>query len=180
MSRKCSRPRHRRRRRRSSAFSASSTWPDASSGPDVRLHRPQEHLFHLLRFGFLALRSCRTSDHGQSGVVRPLLRRHLKHVRGGLLPCRLSSRHVRHTLRRRDPRTSITAWSVAGVLGPVLVNYIRQYQDRRRRAKAKPITSRCTLWRALGRRLHRQFLIKAVDDRHHMDLETVDDMVGVA
>ncbi len=24
------------------------------------------------------------------------------------------------------------------------------------------------------------FLIKAVDDRHHMDLETVDDLVGVA
>ena len=29
----------------------------------------------------------------------------------------------------------LTAWSVAGVLGPVLINYIREYQIEERRAE---------------------------------------------
>ena len=33
----------------------------------------------------------------------------------------------------------LTAWSTAGVLGPVLVNYIREYQIDRGVPKARPI-----------------------------------------
>jgi MFS family permease len=75
----------------------------------------------------------------------------------------------------------ITAWSVAGVLGPVLVNYIRQYQidSGVPRAQAYNVTM-YIMAGLLVVGFIANFLIKAVDDRHHMDLETVDDMVGVA
>jgi hypothetical protein len=65
----------------------------------------------------------------QRGAVRAVLRGHHQHVwrrlrhRAGL-----SQGHVRHPLCRRHPRLLLTAWSAAGVFGPVLVNYIRQYQ----------------------------------------------------
>ena len=75
----------------------------------------------------------------------------------------------------------ITAWSVAGVLGPVLVNYIRQYQIDSGVPKAQAYN--VTMYIMAGLLVVgfiANFLIKAVDDRHHMDLETVDDMVGVA
>jgi MFS family permease len=75
----------------------------------------------------------------------------------------------------------ITAWSVAGVLGPVLVNYIRQYQIDSGVPKAQAYN--VTMYIMAGLLLVgfiANFLIKAVDDRHHMNLETVDDMVGVA
>ena len=76
---------------------------------------------------------------------------------------------------------SITAWSVAGVLGPVLVNYIRQYQIDSGVPKAQAYN--VTMYIMAGLLVVgfiANFLIKAVDDRHHMDLETVDDLVGVA
>ena len=119
----------------------------------------------------------------QSGAVRPLLRHHSEHVRRRLRHrAGLSSRHVRHALRRRDPRNcSITAWSVAGVLGPVLVNYIRQYQIDSGVPKAQAYN--VTMYIMAGLLVVgfiANFLIKAVDDRHHMSLETVDDVVGVA
>jgi MFS family permease len=75
----------------------------------------------------------------------------------------------------------ITAWSVAGVLGPVLVNYIRQYQIDSGVPKAQAYN--VTMYIMAGLLVVgfiANLLIKAVDDRHHMDLETVDDMVGVA
>jgi hypothetical protein len=75
----------------------------------------------------------------------------------------------------------ITAWSVAGVLGPVLVNYIRQYQIDSGVLKAQAYN--VTMYIMAGLLVVgfiANFLIKAVDDRHHMELETVDDMVGVA
>jgi Major Facilitator Superfamily len=75
----------------------------------------------------------------------------------------------------------ITAWSVAGVLGPVLVNYIRQYQIDSGVPKAQAYN--VTMYIMAGLLVVgfiANFLIKAVDDRHHMDLETVDDLVGVA
>ena len=40
----------------------------------------------------------------------------------------------------------LTAWSVAGVLGPVLVNYIRQFQIVHGIRRTRPTTSRCTSW----------------------------------
>ncbi len=75
----------------------------------------------------------------------------------------------------------ITAWSIAGVLGPVLVNYIRQYQIESGVPKAQAYN--VTMYIMAGLLVVgfiANFLIKAVDDRHHMDLETVDDAVGVA
>jgi MFS family permease len=74
----------------------------------------------------------------------------------------------------------ITAWSVAGVLGPVLVNYIRQYQIDSGVPKAQAYNVTMYIMAALlivG--FVANFLIQAVDDRHHMELETVDDVVGV-
>jgi MFS family permease len=75
----------------------------------------------------------------------------------------------------------ITAWSVAGVLGPVLVNYIRQYQIDRGVPKAQAYNVTMYIMAGLlvvG--LISNFLIQAVDDRHHMAAETVDDAIGVA
>src|SRR5271155_4832362 len=75
----------------------------------------------------------------------------------------------------------ITAWSAAGVLGPVLVNYIRQYQLDSGVPKAQAYN--VTMYIMAGLLVVgfiANFMIQAVDDRHHMALETVDDAVGVA
>ncbi len=75
----------------------------------------------------------------------------------------------------------ITAWSAAGVFGPVLVNYIRQYQIDSGVPKAQAYNVTMYIMAALlvvG--FICNFLIKAVDERHHMSLETADDVVGVA
>ena len=75
----------------------------------------------------------------------------------------------------------ITAWSAAGVFGPVLVNYIRQYQIDHGVPKAQAYNVTMFIMAALlvvG--FICNFLIRAVDDRHHMNLETTDDAVGVA
>ena len=64
----------------------------------------------------------------------------------------------------------ITAWSAAGVLGPVLVNYIRQYQIDSGVPKAQAYNVTMYIMAALlvvG--FICNFLIKAVDDRHHMN-----------
>jgi len=75
----------------------------------------------------------------------------------------------------------ITAWSIAGVLGPVLVNYIRQYQIESGVPKAHAYNVTMYIMAALlvvG--FIANFLIRAVDDRHHMAIETIDEAVGVA
>jgi hypothetical protein len=75
----------------------------------------------------------------------------------------------------------ITAWSVAGVLGPVLINYIRQFEIDRGIPKAQAYN--VTMYIMAGLLVVgfiANLLIRAVDDRHHMELETVDDAVGVA
>jgi MFS family permease len=75
----------------------------------------------------------------------------------------------------------ITAWSIAGVLGPVLVNYIRQYQIESGVPKAHAYN--VTMYIMAGLLVVgfiANFLIRAVDDRHHMAIETVDEAVGVA
>jgi MFS family permease len=74
----------------------------------------------------------------------------------------------------------ITAWSVAGVLGPVLVNYIRQYQIDSGVPKAQAYNVTMYIMAGLlviG--LIANSLIKAVDDRHHMDPESAGDVIGV-
>lgn len=67
----------------------------------------------------------------------------------------------------------LTAWSAAGVMGPVLVDYIRQYQINHGVAKADAYTT--TLYIMAGLLLLGAFcnlLISAVDERHHEPLAT--------
>jgi MFS family permease len=66
----------------------------------------------------------------------------------------------------------ITAWSVAGVLGPVLVNYIRQYQIEHGVAKAQAYNRTMYIMAALlvvG--LLCNLLVKPVAERFHMQPE---------
>ena len=42
----------------------------------------------------------------------------------------------------------LTAWSMAGIFGPVLVNYIRQYRSTTACRRRRPTTSPCTSWPA--------------------------------
>jgi MFS family permease len=67
----------------------------------------------------------------------------------------------------------ITAWSVAGVLGPVLVNYIRQYQIDHGVAKAAAYN--ITMYIMAGLLLVGllcNLLVKPVDARYHMKADT--------
>ncbi|HXU58411.1 MAG TPA: OFA family MFS transporter [Verrucomicrobiae bacterium] len=62
----------------------------------------------------------------------------------------------------------LTAWSVAGVLGPVLVNYIREYEIGRGVAKADAYS--LTMYLMAGLLVIgfiANFLMHAVDSRHH-------------
>jgi MFS family permease len=75
----------------------------------------------------------------------------------------------------------LTAWSAAGIFGPVLVNYIRQYQVETGVPKAQAYNA--TMYIMAGLLIVgfiSNFLIRAVDDRHHMALDRVDEAVGVA
>ena len=78
------------------------------------------------------------------------------------------------------PGLLITAWSVAGVLGPVLVNYIRHYQINSGVPKAHAYNA--TMYIMAGLLVVgfiANFLIRAVDDRHHMNPATADGVIGV-
>jgi MFS family permease len=70
----------------------------------------------------------------------------------------------------------LTAWSTAGVLGPVLVNYIRQYQIDHGVAKADAYTT--TLYIMAGLLTVGfvcNLLMKEVHEKHHMKHDDVDD-----
>ncbi|ORE94767.1 OFA family MFS transporter [Aurantimonas sp. 22II-16-19i] len=66
----------------------------------------------------------------------------------------------------------LTAWSAAGIAGPVLVNYIREYQISAGVARADAYTITMYIMAgllAVGFVLN--FLMKPVDERHHMEAE---------
>ena len=101
-------------------------------------HRPQEHLFLLLRARHRALRP------GARGPARSAAWRcscsaswsSSACMAAASPPCRL----ICGTCSARAmsaPFTAwlLTAWSMAGIFGPVLVNYIRAVPDRSRRAE---------------------------------------------
>jgi MFS family permease len=74
----------------------------------------------------------------------------------------------------------ITAWSMAGIFGPVLVNYIRQYQIDHGVPKAQAYN--VTMYVMAGLLLVGFFcnlLVTAVHERHHMKHQAADAM-GVA
>ena len=63
----------------------------------------------------------------------------------------------------------ITAWSMAGIFGPVLVNYIRQYKIDTACRRRRPTTSPCTSWRACwSSASSATCMVKAVHQRFHM------------
>jgi MFS family permease len=74
----------------------------------------------------------------------------------------------------------ITAWSAAGVFGPVLVNYIREYQINHGVPKTQAYNATMYIMAGL---LVIGFIcnsmIKAVHERHYMNQEVLDE-VGVA
>jgi MFS family permease len=75
----------------------------------------------------------------------------------------------------------LTAWSAAGIFGPVLVNYIRQYQVAHGVPKADAYN--ITMYIMAGLLVIGficNFLVRAVDDRHHLAIETADEAMGVA
>ena len=91
----------------------------------------------------------------------------------------LSQGYVRYTLCGRHPRL-ITAWSAAGVFGPVLVNYIREYQINHGVPKTQAYNATMYIMAGLliiG--LICNSMIKAVHERHYMKQEVLDE-VGVA
>jgi MFS family permease len=74
----------------------------------------------------------------------------------------------------------LTAWSAAGIFGPVLVNYIRQYNLDHGIPKAQAYNITMYLMAVLlvvG--LLCNLFIRAVHERHHME-QDVDDAVGTA
>ena len=75
----------------------------------------------------------------------------------------------------------LTAWSAAGVFGPVLVNYIRQYNVDHGIPKAQAYNVTMYLMAALlvvG--FICNLLIRSVHERHHMEEQDEDDVVGMA
>ena len=73
----------------------------------------------------------------------------------------------------------LTAWSTAGVLGPVLVNYIREYQIGQGVAKADAYN--VTMYIMAGLLLVgciANLLIKPVHEKHHMKHTEIDELDG--
>ncbi len=72
----------------------------------------------------------------------------------------------------------LTAWSMAGIFGPVLVNYIREYNLTHGVAKAQAYNTTMYVMAVL---LVIGFLcnlmLKAVHERHHMKLEEAEDFI---
>jgi MFS family permease len=75
----------------------------------------------------------------------------------------------------------LTAWSMAGIFGPVLVNYIRQYNITHGVAKAQAYNTTMYVMAVL---LVIGFIcnafIKAVHDRHHMKDEAKEAMAAAS
>jgi hypothetical protein len=66
----------------------------------------------------------------------------------------------------------LTAWSVAGVLGPVLVTYIRDYQLEQGIAKAQVYSITMFILAAfLAAGFICNWLVKPVDPKHYMNAE---------
>jgi hypothetical protein len=69
----------------------------------------------------------------------------------------------------------ITAWSMAGIFGPVLVNYIRQYNVDHGVAKAQAYNvTMYVMATLLVIGFICNYFIKEVDERHHMRREDAD------
>jgi MFS family permease len=68
----------------------------------------------------------------------------------------------------------LTAWSVAGIAGPVLINYIREYEINHGVAKADAYSVTMYVMAALlvvG--LLCDLAVRPVDERHYLEAQTV-------
>jgi len=75
----------------------------------------------------------------------------------------------------------ITAWSAAGIFGPVIVNYMRQYQVDRGVPKADAYNE--TMYIMAGLLLIGFFcnlFVRPVNERHYMRHDEVEALAGVA
>ena len=135
------------------------------------IYRAQEHLFLLLRARNAALHSRAVDGFDRKrGAVRAVLRHHHEHVRrrirhrAGLPKDMFGTRYV-----GAIHGVLLTAWSAAGVFGPVLVNYIREYQIGHGVPKAQAYNTTMYIMAGL---LVIGFIcnamIKAVHERYHM------------
>ena len=174
MTRRCSRATSRRSpRRASSACLACSTWAAVSSGPRRRTYRPEEHLLRVLRARHRAC-YCTVPYTGSIGSVALFVICFVIIISmygGGFatVPAYLEDMFGTRYVGAIHGRL-LTAWSAAGIFGPVLVNYIREYQRRRTACRRRrPTTPPCTSWPGLlviG--FICNFMIKAVNARFHM------------
>lgn len=99
-------------------------------GLGVRLSGAEADLPDLLHAGHGALRAGPVRGQNRElGAVRAHLRRDPHHVRWGFatIPAYLADIFGTQFVGAIHGRI-LTAWSAAGILGPVLVNYIRDYQ----------------------------------------------------
>ena len=149
-------------------------------GIGVRLHRAQEHLLRVLRAGRSScIRRCRTPAPPANVALFVLCFCIIMSMYGGgfaTVPAYLrdmfGTRYVGaiHGLL-------LTAWSMAGIFGPVLVNYIRQYNVEHGVAKAAAYNVTMYVMAVLliiG--FFCNLFVQAVDERHHMKHEDADAM----
>jgi len=99
-------------------------------GVTIGQTRSQGDLYDILRSWYRALRvGTLASPCGAQGAFRCfLVRDRLDVWRRVCCDSCVSRRHLRHTICGTDHGRLLTAWSTAGIVGPVVVNYIREAQ----------------------------------------------------
>ena len=149
-------------------------------GLGVGFHRPQEHLLRVLParvhpvFGGAIHRS-----HWETSALFVLCFCIIISMYGGgfaTVPAYLRDMFGTRYVGAIHGRL-LTAWSMAGIFGPVLVNYIRQYDIEHGVAKAAAYNVTMYVMAVL---LIVGFIcnlfVRAVDERHHMKHEEADSM----
>ena len=139
----------------------------------VRLRRTARRLRNVLHTRRGAIRAdSGDRQNGKRRAIRRGVRRHHQYVRRRLC---YDSRVPERSLERFRVGAShgrlLTAWSTAGILGPVLVNYIREYEIAHGVAKADAYTTTMHIMAALlvvGFACN--LLVRPVDE-HHVEVE---------
>ena len=149
-------------------------------GLGVGFHRPQEHLFRVLRARVPAV--CGGAVHREPPATSALFVLCfcviISMYGGGFATVPAYLRDMFGTRYVGAIHGMLlTAWSMAGIFGPVLVNYIRQYNVEHGVAKAAAYNVTMYVMAVLlivG--FFCNLFIRAVDERHHMEHEEADAM----
>ena len=142
-------------------------------------HRPQEHLLRVLLPGRAALFAGAADRRVGSVALFVLCFCVIMSMYGGgfaTMPAYLRDMFGTRYVGAIHGRL-LTAWSMAGIFGPVLVNYIRQYKIEHGVAKAEAYNVTMYIMAALlvvG--FFCNLFIQAVHERHHMRHEEADAM----